>query len=273
MKTILVPTDFSKIAANAFRYALEIASRSGAQVVALHVVYPNEGVENNLYSAVWVDEYYKQREKDVHNWVRRLARRDDLKKVPVRSQCMIGFPVGSIHEAVEREKAELIVMGTTGSTGLRGAFLGSVAAGVIARTGVPVLVVPDKVKFREMSRAVLATDFHLKRGERTLHVLHDLPQLQKGEIHVVHVLEKPGQTDKAQESAFGQKLGKLRHDFHYLHDRDVVQAVINFLESTDADLLVAVAHEHSMLHRLFFDSMTRKLAQRVKVPTLALHDA
>ena len=273
MKTILVPTDFSKVAANAFRYALEIASRNGAEVVALHVVFPNEGVENNIYSAFWVDEYYKQREKDVRNWAHRLARRDDLKKVPVRSQCVIGFPVGSIHEAVEREKANLVVMGSTGATGLRGAFLGSVAAGVIARAGLPVLVVPEKARFSEKSRAVLATDFHLKKGEHTLQVLHELPQVQNGEIHVVHVVEKPGETDKSRESAFGQKLGKIRHDFHYLHDRDVIQAVINFLESTDADLLVAVAHEHSMLHRLFFDSMTRKLAQRVKIPTLALHDA
>jgi nucleotide-binding universal stress UspA family protein len=89
----------------------------------------------------------------------------------------------------------------------------------------------------------------------------------------VHILDKPGAPDKSQEAALSQKLGNLKHDFHYLHDRNVVQAIVNFLESTDANLLVAVSHEHSVLHRLFFDSMTRKLAQRVQIPTLALHDA
>mgnify|MGYP000299412573 CR=1 FL=1 len=65
MKTILVPTDFSKCAANAFRYALEMASRTDASILLLHVVFPNEGVENNVYSAFWIDEYFKQRDQFV----------------------------------------------------------------------------------------------------------------------------------------------------------------------------------------------------------------
>ena len=272
MKTILVPIDFSKCAANAFRYALEMASRTGAEIIVLHVVFPNEGVENNVYSAFWIDEYYKQREHDLNTWARRQARKAEFKKVPVRSQCTIGFPAASVGDVVEKEKADMVVMGTTGATGLRGVFLGSVASGVIARTKVPVFVVPPKATFKEKSKAVFATDFRLKVSESTLNVLQGLPQLEKGALHVVHVLDKPGNVDKGHESAISQKLGKIKHDFHYLHDRDVPQAVMNFTESTDADLLVAVAHEHSLMHRLFYDSMTRKLAQRVNLPMLALHD-
>lgn len=272
MKTILVPTDFSKCAANAFRYALEVAARTGAEILALHVVFPNEGVENNVYSAFWIDEYYKQREHDLRNWAKRQARRDDLKNIPVRSMCTIGFPAASVGDTVEKEGVDLVVMGTTGATGLRGVFLGSVASGVIARTKVPVLVVPQKAAYKEKSTAVFATDFRMKVSESTLNVLRSLPQLEKGILHVVHVLDKPGAVDRAHEAGISQKLGKMRHDFHYLHDRDVPQAVMNFAESTDADMLVAVAHEHSLMHRLFYDSMTRKLAQRVNMPMLALHD-
>jgi nucleotide-binding universal stress UspA family protein len=272
MKTILVPTDFSKCAANAFRYALEMASRTGAEIVALHVVFPNEGVENNVYSAFWIDEYYKQREQDLRNWTRRQARKEEFKKIRIRSECTIGFPVASVGDAVEKERADLVVMGTTGATGLRGVFLGSVASGVIARTKVPVLVVPQKAVFKEKSKAVFATDFQLRMSERTLNVLRGLPQLEKGILHVVHIIDKPGTPDKGHESAVSQKLGNIPHDFHYIHDRDVQQAIMNFTESTDADLLVAVAHEHSLMHRLFYDSMTRKLAQRVNMPMLALHD-
>ncbi|MBV6440394.1 MAG: hypothetical protein EPGJADBJ_02062 [Saprospiraceae bacterium] len=272
MKTILVPTDFSKCAANAFHYALEIASRTGAEIAALHVVFPNEGVENNVYSAFWIDEYYKQRERDLQNWARRHARGAAFKKIQIRTMCMIGFPAASVEEAVKKERADLVVMGTTGATGLRGVFLGSVASGVIARTQVPVLVVPQKAEFKEKTTAIFATDFRFRVSDETLNVLHRLPQLQKGTVHVVHILDKPGAPDKSHESAIGQKLGKIRHDFHYIHDRDVPQAIMNFSESTDADFLIAVAHEHSLMHRLFYDSMTRKLAQRVNMPMLALHD-
>lgn len=272
MKTILVPVDFSKCAANAFRFALEIASRTGAEILTLHVVFPNEGVENNVYSAFWIDEYYKQREHDLRNWARRHARSEQLKKVPVRNLCTIGFPAASVADTVEKEKVDLVVMGTTGATGLRGVFLGSVASGVIARTKIPVMVIPPKSKYKEKANAVFATDFNLRVSEETLSLLHSLPQLEKGIIHVVHVADKPGTPNKQHEATISQKLGKNKHDFHYLHDRDIPQAVMNFTESTDADLLVAVAHEHSLMHRLFYDSMTRKLAQKVNMPMLALHD-
>ena len=58
IKHILVPTDFSKCASNAMNFALEIAARTGASVKVLHVLYPNEGVDNNVYSAIWIDEYF-----------------------------------------------------------------------------------------------------------------------------------------------------------------------------------------------------------------------
>lgn len=272
MKTILVPTDFSKSAANAYRYALEIASRMGAEIVALHVVFPNEGVENNVYSAFWIDEYFKQREKDLSNWTRRQSRRAEFKKVPVRSMCTIGFPAASVGYTVENERIDLVVMGTTGATGLQGVFLGSVASGVIARTRVPVLIIPEKAVFNEKATAVFATDFRLRVSDGTLDVLRNLPQLKKGVLHVVHVIDKPESDEKGHESAVSEKLGNIRHNFHYIHDRDVLQAIMNFSESTEANMLIAVAHEHSLMHRLFYDSMTRKLAQRVNMPMLALHD-
>ncbi len=273
MKTILVPIDFSKCSANAFRYALETAKRSGSEILALHVVFPNEGVENNVYSAFWIDEYFKQREKDLKDWVTRQKRHESLKKIPVRTLCYIGFPVQAVHAIAEKENADLIIMGTTGATGLKKVLLGSVAAGVISRSKKPVLVIPQKAGFREKVNAVFATDFRLRADRNSLDPLRELPQLQKGKIHVVSILDKPGEADKTQEEAFSRKLADIRHDFHYLHDLETVQAVMNFIESTDADMLIAVAHEHSLFHRLFYDSTTRKLAQRVSAPMLVLHDA
>lgn len=272
MKTILVPTDFSKCAANAFQYALEVAHRTGAGIVALHVIFPNEGVDNNVYNAFWIDEYFKERERNLKDWVRRQKRREEFKKVTVNSMCHIGFPVQSIHAIAEKEKVDLIIMGTTGATGLRKILLGSVAAGVISKTAKPVLAIPLNATFKEKVQAVFATDLRLRTDKHSLEVLHELPQLKGGKVHMVHILDKPGTPDKSREATFSKKLGAIKHDFHYLHDLETVQAIINFMESRDADLLIAVAHEHSLFHRLFYDSMTRKLAQRVKVPVMVLHD-
>ncbi|MCC6282533.1 MAG: hypothetical protein IT262_18155, partial [Saprospiraceae bacterium] len=45
------------------------------------------------------------------------------------------------------------------------------------------------------------------------------------------------------------------------------------VESTEANGVVAVSHEHSLLHKLFSESVSRSLAHRTTVPLLVLHDA
>ena len=98
MKSILVPTDFSKCASNAMKYALDIAQATGAGISVLHVIFPNEGVDNNIYNAFWTDEYLAERAKGLDEWVARLKRKVNLPKVPVKSECVVGFPVASICE-------------------------------------------------------------------------------------------------------------------------------------------------------------------------------
>lgn len=274
MTTILVPTDFSKCADNALAYALELARRTGARVVLLHVVFPNQGVENNVYNAFWIDAYVEERVKGVRRVARKLQRNPLFKNVPVETEVTIGFPVSEICGYADDSKADLIVMGTTGATGLRGAFLGSIASGVLSKTKTPVLVVPPKGRYRSGANVVFATDFRIKIDARSLGVMKEVLVAQQSRLSVMHVMDKPeGQPDKAREASFAQKIGDIQHDFHYLHDRDVPQAVSNFLEATDANGLVTVSHEHSLLHRLFFESVTQKLAHRVHVPMLVLHDA
>lgn len=274
MKSILVPTDFSKCASNALKYALEIAQASGAGVTVLHVVFPNEGVDNNVYNVFWSDEYMAERIKGLDDWAQRVLRKSQFKNVPVKSECTIGFPVASICETADKLDSDLIVMGTTGATGLRGVFLGSIAAGVLSKTSRPVLSIPKKADQAKGMDAVYATDFRFKITDRSLQVLREVLAMKGSKLRIVHIMDKVGeQVDKSREETLGHKLGDIPHDFHYLHDRDVAQAISNFIESTDASALISIAHEHSLLHRLFFDSITRRFAHRVHVPMLTLHDA
>lgn len=276
MKSILVPTDFSKCAANAMQFALHLARQTGADLTVLHVVFPNEGVDNNIYNVFWSDEYMAERIKGLENWVRKACKLPTgKKKVTIRTECRIGFPVPAICDLADEIKADLIVMGTTGATGLRGAFLGSIAAGVLAKTQRPLLSIPKQAEPSQLQAdAVFATDFRLKVENTAFAALHTLLQISKGKLHIVHIIDHPGEErDAVREKSISEKLGAVPHVFHYLHDRDIAQAVSNFIEATEAGLLIAVAHEHSMLHRLFFDSITRRLAHRIHVPMLALHDA
>lgn len=274
MKTILVPTDFSKCANNAMMYALEIAQRAGASVTVLYAVYPNEGVNNNMYDAFFIDDYVKERLSGMKTWTEKFTASPHLKDVEIRLECKMGFPVSTICQTAEDVNASLIVMGTTGASGLSGVLLGSVASGVIAGSKAPVLVVPTKAVFRNFARFAFATDFKMPVSRGSLQIMRELLNLQHTGLNIIHVLrDESQQPNQKQEEALSERLGTVPHDFHYIHDDNIPQAIHNFLESTDCNGLVAVAHEHSLLHGLFSKSVSRELAHHTTVPMLVLHDA
>lgn len=272
MKTILVPSDFSKCAHNALLYALELAKRSNASVRLLNVVFPNQGVDNNVYEAFWIDDYLAQKKKILEENARKVARMPAYKDVPISAEVVLGFPVPELASYAENIHADLIVMGTTGATGLKGIFLGSTAGGMLSRTKIPVLTIPAKARFKAGGNIVFATDYRLDCDEKSLDVLRDFVQLHDGFVKMLHVLNKPNEeADAAREQTMSQKFGNMPHDFHYLHNPSILQAVDDFIEATDANALITISHEHNLLHKLFFDSVSRKLAHRVRVPMLALH--
>ena len=67
-------------------YALEVAKRIEAKVVALYVVYPSEGVDNNMYDAFMIDDYVDQRKKAMVSWVKRFKRSEHLKGIEIQTE-------------------------------------------------------------------------------------------------------------------------------------------------------------------------------------------
>lgn len=273
MKKILVPTDFSKTAGNAFTFALEIARRTGAAVHVAHFSRPFDGIDNNIYNALLADEYFEQKKRGLHEWTQKYLKNSAFEIVKVTSGFEFGMAATSIAEMAETGHFDLIVMGTTGASGLRGLLLGSIASGVISAARVPILVVPKNGSFHKMATVALATDLRADLNQRSLNVLKKLLAIEHAGLHVVHVLEKPSDhPDKTKEAELVQNLGGLHPKFHYRHDVSLVSAINDFTKSIDANLLCTISHRHGIVHKLFFGSTSRMLAEQAKLPLLVLYD-
>lgn len=273
MKTILVPTDFSKGAQNAIVYAFEMARLSGAELVLMNVLYPTEGVDNNVYESLWINDYILQREKDLAKLGEKTTRMQAFKNVPLRTVVQVGFPVPEICDTADANDADMIVIGGSGATGLRGVLLGSTAAGVIARSKRPVFMVPSKGVFKKAANFVLATDFVFKADQRSTQVLKEVLTMHGAGLKVVHVLpEDDERPAKQREAQLSEKLTGIEHDFHYLHSNNIPEAINHYLEAVDAQALITVSHEKGLLHRLLKKSVNKSLAYHSFSPMLVLHD-
>ena len=136
VRRILLATDFSPGSQRARAYAGMLARRLGAELLVAHVSEPLAIVPGSDLAA----EELAQTEREIDHVVAELAR----EQVAARGVVVPGEPAGEIVALAERERADLIVLGTHGRSGLAHVLLGSVAESVLRRAHCPVLAVPHE---------------------------------------------------------------------------------------------------------------------------------
>ncbi len=142
-RTIYVGTDFSPASARAFDVALEMARMRGAELVVGHVI-ATPGVLGYGIGDIARELENRIREQAGLR-LEALRRRADRASVPARTEILTGSPQDALAEAAERARATMLVVGTSGRTGVSRMVMGSVAARLVCMAPCPVLTVRERV--------------------------------------------------------------------------------------------------------------------------------
>jgi nucleotide-binding universal stress UspA family protein len=134
---ILVPTDFSAHADEAFRVAHTLARATGAEVIVFHVARPPAVVTEGGELLAGPG----QEPTDLWERFREIQSGDP--RVRVEHRVIVADRPGAAHvlEVLDKLGCDLIVMGTHGRRGLRHLLFGSVTEDVVRRARCPVMVV------------------------------------------------------------------------------------------------------------------------------------
>lgn len=143
IERILIPTDFSESSRNAFRYAIELNAVFHARLFLIHVLQDfTEFSEYNLSPSILPQLYLEFEE----NAAKRLEEMVSG-MVPPATHCdtyiLHGVPFYEIIQFSQREKVDLIVIGTRGRTGIKHVLFGHTAEKVVKKAHCPVLSVKD----------------------------------------------------------------------------------------------------------------------------------
>jgi len=143
---ILVPTDGSKAAQKAARYAVDLAKQLKASIIALSVIdkrsftgqtVPSRQTARHVMEPI--EDYLREAAEGYTGEIGKLC---DENGVQSKTVITAGHPVEDIVKEASKAKADLIIMGSHGKSALAVAILGSVAYGVIHKeTKIPVLIV------------------------------------------------------------------------------------------------------------------------------------
>jgi nucleotide-binding universal stress UspA family protein len=138
IRKILVPTDFSAHADEAFRAAYTLAQAVGAEMILFHIARPPAVVvEGGRFLA------NPGKAEAVNLWDRFQELQPKNPRVRVQHEVIVADRPGPAHilDLLDRLGCDLIVMGTHGHTWLRHRLFGSVTEEVVRRARCPVMVV------------------------------------------------------------------------------------------------------------------------------------
>jgi nucleotide-binding universal stress UspA family protein len=276
MKVIIACTDFSPHANSAVTYAAALAADVKARLILFHHFdYPIPATDiPGAIPEFYVDEIAGSLEHRLNDIKTELAR-----TYTIDIQCKVrSFSLNSDLEDVFRtEDADLVVMGTQGQNVTVNVLFGRVAAGVIRRGHLPLLLLPQGVVYRPLKRILFAYDNRRPVDNfRILEPLRFLASAFDAYIEVFIMLDMDKKTtpvpnaDKLIANNLEVQLAHIRHSYTYEGNDDISGNILERASSTAADLVAMIPHHHAYLSALLHQSETQRIVTMIKTPLLVL---
>lgn len=138
---ILVPVDGSETAYTAVAQAVAIAQAFNSKVTLVEVLTLDPYIAAEYITAKQTNEFIERARQALIKNLEEAKAKFAAHGVNVETQILEGQVISrEIVNAAKSLKADLIVMGSHGRTGIKKLFLGSVAQSVLAEADIPVLI-------------------------------------------------------------------------------------------------------------------------------------
>lgn len=271
---IVFPTDFTTLAMNALKVAVEMCKRHGA---ALHLV---NTVELDYYSfsiEPYSSAVYSNQEViDASRTNLQKLKEDIEHKEGI--ECYIhvepGNPAHYICSIAAEENADLIIMATHGASGFREFFIGSNAYKVVKHALCPVLTIPGKFKKNSFDR-ILFPIRNIAGIEEKYEVVKTMLMQKNTLLDVTGIVDRsqPDQITKISNSLSKLKLRMVDEHINFRSDlyyaSNVASDILRIAEEKEADLLAINATLDYNWKELFIGPYAQQIVNHAHIPVLS----
>jgi nucleotide-binding universal stress UspA family protein len=269
-KTILVPTDFSRNAEAALKYAIGFAKDFNSHIIILHAYrLLQTAVPSGDQSPFSIKNQW---DKDTWEKFRKLEKKlIKGSNISYDFEVDVGFASDAIISSVDANDVKLVIMGSVGA-GAMSQVLGSTTLKIIDKINCPVMVVPSDAEYCKVRKIAFAYDNKKIKKPAKLNVLVDYVKKFGAKLEILNINTEDG-VSKHNLSLLEQKLSGT--DYHYttIQSENIAEGILNYLKGTSTDMLVALKRDHSFMEKVFGYSVTRKLVLHSELPLLVLHES
>jgi nucleotide-binding universal stress UspA family protein len=274
IKHILVPTDFSVTASNAFNYAKVLAEACGAEITVLHVSEFYLPASELIITPLTQIEDEKIAEA-MENFVsEENSNSPTMVQAKVKTKIIKGDPVSRIVAFSKSDDVDIIVMGTTGLQDFISKIIGSISLDISNKALCPIVLVPRDAKWKPLDRIMFATTYEAT-APKIVRKIADFSQIFGAKVDFVHIDDTPWDEDHDTDKLFDELFLAGSPDFsfeiHSIKKSDVVHGLRTYAERNGVNL-IAFAHKHrNFWQNIVHHSITENMSISTDIPMMIMH--
>lgn len=273
MKKIIVPIDFSIHSEYALEAAAILARKHNSEILVLHMLelsnaLISEDTNSKQAEAVF---YMKLAEQKFIEFLEKPFL-EGVNVTPVVKHFKV---FSEVNDVAKEHQADLIVMGSHGSSGIKEIFIGSNTEKVVRHSDIPVLVIKHNPILMDFEKVVFACDFS-KESIKPYINASNLFKKWGAKLHLVHV-NLPGSSFKSSSEIEIKVADFLKiadgnldniNNVHYVSDYSIEQGILNFANTESADLVAVATHGRTGLAHFFEGSISEDIANHSALPVM-----
>jgi nucleotide-binding universal stress UspA family protein len=273
MKTLFVCTDFSSTGNNAVKFAVQYASSIKCNLVVFHVMRMPK-FSPTITKAAFLELEKKEettQKKKLEVLMDKIYQALQIKKNALRLKVAVKngiFVTETLVAAAKKYKADLVIVGTHGATGLK--LFGSTSSEVIFQAQSPVMAIPPRYRYKKLKTIVYASD--LKNLVNELRFIIPIASPAKAEIEILNLNLGFGNTQSIIDEKELMKQVKYKN-LKVITKKEgkgstIIAQLQHYLKSHRPEVLVMFPEERSLFDKLFVRSKTEELVYEIKIPLL-----
>ena len=272
MNLIIVGVDFSDNSINCLEHALTIAKKAGADLMMVWVNIPS--IAKNLLS---------EKDADINQVV--TEKFEDLvrKYQPMLYNGKITFAIrqGKVYKEIanlaKEKEADIILVGTHGTSGYDPFWIGSNANKLISIAPCPVITIRLGVDInRDLTKIVLPLD-DTQETRHKVAIATDMALYFNAEVLILGLYTSSIEHYRHLVDSYCEQVGKhfvkygVKHSLHKTEAGNVTKTTIEFAVKMDANLICIMTEQTTSAMNLWLGPYAQQMVNQSPVPVLSVH--
>jgi len=275
VKKILVPTDFSRNAADALAYAVDIVGSTKAELHILHIVLPDTGPPG---MPAITESMAKRRIKFAQERVKSLADEYTPKNRPnisIHTKVIAGKTSPLIKKTAEEIEADLIISGTRGAGhDSMDKIFGTVSTAILDNAPCPVILVPQGYQYKFIDNIIFSTNLNHSDPYELWRAIEVIKPHQPT-VRCVHVVDKEADKENIQIERFAkfmiEKSPAVETIFNIEVGEDIEDIIEKYAADYDAELIVMHREKKNLWTKIIGRSHTKRMVSTLQIPLMVIN--